>query len=841
MECVVIISDEEDNEEEKFKADLALAKRLSLQDQDHVQKKAKPTKEKPTQELHSAIKIKSFVKRFKNIKFDPSSYCSSSCSQIVKEETIEDQPPCKMMKLEGGGQEPVTEFRVDQEIVYELISDDELPDLEEGEPGGTLSRTTQTRPGGEVKSELELFSPESPTPESQWCSSPLGLNVEPIRVPLYEDVSSEEDNEPMFEDISSDSDYCKDEDNKGNESSVIILSEEEDNQTVVISSSDQSLQKTPQKFVHHQDSPFKQTVKQEGLSSLPSPSVPSSSGVESLFNGDTKRKLANILKRVGSTKSLTSINNSSCNSSPSRTNSSNSLCSSVNQSERHFLDVLDSGVSRTKETCSETLNDRKQSVAVEDEIIKPDVKLGQPQRRRKIRVRRKTDEAASSSKTLYEEKPSLSNSFSVMEVLKPLRINIMTDDVDITLCQAMSNLHVNTVNSCFEEGTDFLDQGLQFIHDYLESHRIPQSMFKDIVMRGLLGSRDTQLMLKSYKIILLIHEKHPEVFSELDWDFLKLFMDELSIGRGLWNQEPLILHMVGLFLKVFVRSFEEELYRVDFKDPKAIRQTSVYKTISYDSGYLNLKELVNWIRCSITSGEYPEVQDTVYLGHLEPDINVGDAHLQRSEIPKILPLLQRLLSLGISVSSSPLECAKLISSELLKTYIYLTSVKQKRLLIETISSNVLRFRLISLVLLKDSFLGVDFPQDLQTIYECYYCAPPPRYFPLTPPTTPQSDDENEGTVPQVEHYSPVQVEELAMILYYVTQSYLQCKKRKGHNVLRRKSIMRKEELNSLSSEDERDLRQLPARVEELRGHLLTLTGDLTEATDLYLNLMMCLS
>lgn len=841
MECVVIISDEEDIEEEKFKADLALAKHLSLQDQDHVQKKAETTKEKPSQEPHSTIK--SFVRRFKKFKFDPVSHCSSSCSQIVKEEAMEDQPPCKMIRLEEGGQEPVKGTRVDEEIVYEQISDDELPDLEEGEPEGTLSRTTQTRPGGEVVKELELFSPESPTPESQWCSSPLGLNVEPIRVPLYEDVSSEEDNETMFEDISSDSDYCKEEDNKGNESSVIILSEEEDNQTMVISSSDQSLQKTPQKFVHHLDSPFKKTVKQESLSSLPSQSVPSSPGVESLFNGDTKRKLAIILKRVGSTKSLTNINNSSCNSSPSRTNSSNSLCSSANQSERHFLDVLDTGANRTKETYSETCNDRKQLVAAEDEIIKPDVRLGQPQRRRKVRVRQKTDEDASSSKALGEENSSLSKGFSVIEVLKPLRINIMADDVDSTLCQAMSNLHVNTVNSCFEEGTDFLDQGLQFIHDYLESHKIPQSMFKDIVMRGLLRSRDTQLMLKSYKIILLIHEKHPRVFSELDchWDFLKLFMDELSIGRGLWNQEPLILHMVGLFLKFCIRSFEEELFSVNFKDPKTIRQTSVYKTISYDSGYLNLKELVNWIRCSITSGEYPEVQDTVYLGHLEPDLNLGDAHLQRSEIPKILPLLQRLLSLGISVSSSPLECAKLLSSELLKTYIYLTSVKQKRLLIETISSNVLRFRLISLVLLKDSFLGVDFPQDLQTIYECYYCAAPPRYFPLTPPTTPQSDEENEGTVPQVEHYSPVQVEELAMILYYVTQSYLQCKKRKGHNVLRRKSIMRKEELNSLSSEDERDLRQLPARVEELRGHLLTLTGDLTEATDLYLNLMMCLS
>lgn len=140
---------------------------IFFKDQDHVQKKAKPTKEKPTQELHSAIKIKSFVKRFKKIKFDPSSYCSSSCSQIVKEETIEDQPPCKMMKLEGGGQEPVTEFRVDQEIVYELISDDELPDLEEGEPGGPCRGPH--RQGQEVKSK-KSWSCSAPNPPPQRAS-----------------------------------------------------------------------------------------------------------------------------------------------------------------------------------------------------------------------------------------------------------------------------------------------------------------------------------------------------------------------------------------------------------------------------------------------------------------------------------------------------------------------------------------------------------------------------------------------------------------------------------------------------------------------------------------------
>lgn len=53
--------------------------------------------------------------------------------------------------------------------------------------------------------------------------------------------------------------------------------------------------------------------------------------------------------------------------------------------------------------------------------------------------------------------------------------------------------------------------------------------------------------------------------------------------------------------------------------------------------------------------------------------------------------------------------------------------------------------------------------------------------------------------------------------------------------------MSKRELNSLSTEDESDLRQLPAQVEELRGHLLMLTSDLTEPTQLYLTLMTCLS
>ncbi|XP_056005269.1 uncharacterized protein LOC125658326 isoform X5 [Ostrea edulis] len=755
-----------------------------------------------------------------------------------------------MLKLEEGHCSTRPDYN---EPFYDIISDDDdLPDLEE-----ESWKTGKVTAEDGVKKTHVLESPESPTPESQMCSTSLRFNLQPIRVPLYEDISSSESDGPIYEDISDDDDEnCKAEVDLRNDSSVIVQSDKDDNSVIVIDSQDESVNKTPQKLVHQQESPFKTTEKQDSPSTpqklvhhpesplrttekqespSTSPSAQSSPGVENLFNQKIRQKLAGILKQIKPSKSIV---NDGCSSPLQRTNSESSLSSMVSQNERHFLDVLGNGTVGAEEANAGNVDGGSRNLSITDNKDKAIIK--KPQYRRKVHLRCRTQ---TSSEESEEDKKKFKGP-CVLELLKPLRINFLTDDVDVALSQVMSDLHINTVNSCFEEGMDFLEQGLQFIHDFLDSYQIPQSMFKDIVMIGLI-KRDTRIMLKSYKLLLIIHEKNPALFSKLEWDTVKTLIEELSIGRGLWNQEPVILHMVGLYLKVLIMAFEEELHNSNLKDPRTVRQTNVYKILSYDSGYINLKEVVNWIRCSITSGEYPEVRDTVYLRHLAPEQDLKDLDLRRQETPKMLPLLQKLVSLGISVSSSPLECAKIMGSELLKTYIYLTSIKHKRLLIETISSNILRFRLISLVILnhcEESLeLGYDFPQDLKSIYECYYCALPPRCSPLTPPTTPQSDEENEQSGPRVEHYSSVQVEELAMILYYVTQSYLQCKKRKGHNVLRRKAHMSLHELNSLSAEDERDLRQLPAQVEELRGYLLTLTSELTDNTHLYLNLMMCLS
>lgn len=101
-----------------------------------------------------------------------------------------------MMKLEDG-ELSVTTQKSEEENVYE-ISDDDLPDLEETEVRNDWIK------GEVVHKVVETNSPESPTPEDQ-CAEPLGLNREPRRVPLYEDLSSSEDNEPVFETISSDS------------------------------------------------------------------------------------------------------------------------------------------------------------------------------------------------------------------------------------------------------------------------------------------------------------------------------------------------------------------------------------------------------------------------------------------------------------------------------------------------------------------------------------------------------------------------------------------------------------------------------------------------------------
>lgn len=304
--------------------------------------------------------------------------------------------------------------------------------------------------------------------------------------------------------------------NKKNKNNIIILSKKKNNQTIIINNSDQNLQKTPQKFIHHQNSPFKQTIKQKNLSSLPSPNVPSSSKIKNLFNDDTKKKLTNILKRINSTKSLTNINNNNYNSSPNKTNNSNSLYSSINQNKKHFLNILNNEINKTKKTYSKTLNNKKQSITIKNEIIKPNIKLKQPQRKKKIRIKRKTNETTNNNKTLYKKKPSSSNNFSIIKILKPLKINIITNNINITLYQTINNLHINTINNYFEKKTNFLNQKLQFIHDYLKNHKIPQNIFKNIIIKNLLKNRNTQLILKNYKIILLIHEKHPEIFSELN-------------------------------------------------------------------------------------------------------------------------------------------------------------------------------------------------------------------------------------------------------------------------------------------------------------------------------------
>ena len=410
-------------------------------------------------------------------------------------------------------------------------------------------------------------------------------------------------------------------------------------------------------------------------------------------------------------------------------------------------------------------------------------KQGSPRRRpRKVKLDPQSPNSFSKTEIRHYFSPeSRSNSIEkqrVVEFLKPMRVEVPEAVVE-HLSLDLQNIHINTIHACFDEDhPDFLHRGLEFLEDFLYKYSPAPDIVHQVLVHGLLHSRELPIMLKSYSILSRINQKYSGMI-KVDWEMLKEVMDELCIGRGLFQQDPLILWLGSHFLKLFIAVLENELYDKDLTCQT--KTTLAYKLLSYDAAYLNLKELVNWTVCSITCGEYLELIDERYTRIQSTN---DEMKLKREDCPKILPLLQKLLALGINVSTSCKESSKVIASDLLKSYTYFPTLQHKKLLIETMKSDLLRYRFVTLVLERYSIDGAvicEFPMDIRSIVDDLFTARPPRYG-MTPPNTPQSDDEGEGPPlgqDRMAMYPQGVIEEHVLLLYHVLQSHLHCTRSKS--------------------------------------------------------------
>ncbi|XP_060066653.1 uncharacterized protein LOC132546941 [Ylistrum balloti] len=453
------------------------------------------------------------------------------------------------------------------------------------------------------------------------------------------------------------------------------------------------------------------------------------------------------------------------------------------------------------------------------------------------------------SSSTYIDMPS--RTLKDWQNIKPFNMEFPAKEgLEDSLSLKLSKMHIDTIGVCFEEeGPYCLRHAIKFIYDFSLKYAPTSDIIKQLLFKGILENSQVDLMYSSYRTLKLIQQRYPGTI-QIDWETLKLVMDNINLGLGFVQQDVVILLRISLFLQLTVTCYEDDLYYHDVVDPKGLRQSMAFKCLTSDSmSYTGcVKQLTNWVVCSLTYGEFQEVQEisSPFFRERNPGVNQSSQTenvILRQEVRKLLPLLQRLLKIAIDINLSCSDCARTCASELIKSFVYL-SLGYKKLLLQTMQSSLLQFKLVILMLENncecDTFSYYEFPSGVRDVMENLFQAQPPRLM-NTPPTTPQSEEEEEaGAGRLIPKVSSVAVEELAMLQYYALLSYLQCLKAKSHVPLRVRVKLPEKEFGSLSPENVKELEKLPTHIEELRGHYLQLAVDLTQDTEKYLMMMLCL-
>ncbi|XP_069140540.1 uncharacterized protein [Argopecten irradians] len=423
------------------------------------------------------------------------------------------------------------------------------------------------------------------------------------------------------------------------------------------------------------------------------------------------------------------------------------------------------------------------------------------------------------------------------------------DSTEDSLSLKLSRMHVDAIGINFEEeGSYCLRQALKFTHDFSLKYIPTVDIVRQLLYKGIIENSELDLLFSSHRTLRWIQQRYPDTV-QIDWDMLKQVMDSVNFGVGFVQQDVVVLLRTSLFLQLTVACYEDDLYNRDVVDPKGLRQSMAYKSLTFEnSSYTGgVKQLTNWIVCCLTYGEFQEALDisSPFFHEQNQDIDQNQDVISRQEVGKILPLLQKLLRIAVEINRSCSDCARYCASELMKSFVYL-SQGYKKLLLQTMESSLLQFKLLSMMLENhcdcDSFSYYEFPSSVGEVVENLLLAHPPRMM-NTPPTTPQSEEE-EGGGDRAGRFtakvSSVALEELAMLEYYTVKSFLQCSKAKSHIPLRRRTRLPSKEFGSLSQESLKDIERLPCYIEKLREHYLKLAIDLTPDTEKYLWMMLCL-
>ncbi|KAL8588135.1 hypothetical protein ACOMHN_064259 [Nucella lapillus] len=337
---------------------------------------------------------------------------------------------------------------------------------------------------------------------------------------------------------------------------------------------------------------------------------------------------------------------------------------------------------------------------------------------------------------------------------------------------------VKMQTSCLDDLLDDLCDPTHFSHcmDLLEDfcfRRKPSPMSVDKVMtNGFFRAVDDSLLFRTYHFVLKLWQRFPDLV-KIDVQSVLVFGDVLqkhlqntmsssgrNTGSNSWGQKgdagtgkPSI-QKCRLYFQLFVKGLQLSLSGHTLADQKSVNKSLAFACLSSEGSRTLVKQLTHWLEFCLV------------VMHQE---HVAMAKVWMCE-------LQTLLSVHVLVSRDRQDAAKRLAPELKRTYKYLTNLGTKKRLLQSFLCPLLLFYVLRLVMedqCESTIVSSQFPSSIEEIIHNYYVALPPQDH-LTPPPSPSEDGQEVGRRPS-QLCSVQSCEELAMLVYFITRSFIACK------------------------------------------------------------------
>uniref|UniRef100_A0A8C0IZX5 SUMO interacting motifs containing 1 n=1 Tax=Chelonoidis abingdonii TaxID=106734 RepID=A0A8C0IZX5_CHEAB len=276
--------------------------------------------------------------------------------------------------------------------------------------------------------------------------------------------------------------------------------------------------------------------------------------------------------------------------------------------------------------------------------------------------------------------------------------------------QPISSRKLSMVSTTMEE--NFPKGTLQFLMDFVSCHHYPPKEIVSHVIRNILLSSETGEMLKdAYMLLMKIQILHPATTTMVgwDWELLRYVMEEQTLpGRF-------------LFLQYVVQTLEDD-FQLNLR-LRFLQKSIAKEVLSCDRCFSNVKEVIEWLVAAITGLGFSQPrkqQQKAPCPSSGADCSISSPGSPTCCLtlvlwPRVVLLLQRMLSIAVEVDRSP-NCSTNKIADVIFPYLMNIPLRsQREAFLNSMESQLLRCKVLELLFHHSCDMPASLPLSLSKI------------------------------------------------------------------------------------------------------------------------------